>query len=142
MSGLPKASSVLSRPRALIAASGVAVALSFVFWFGAARLEPNALPSVTPTKTNPATTTVLANVNGPSVEAHRSPEPMPAASARRVALGRKIFFEKGFSEPPGTSCASCHDPARAFSGNNGSTLGAPAGSRPNHFGRRNTPSVL
>jgi cytochrome c peroxidase len=43
---------------------------------------------------------------------------------------------------PGTSCASCHDPRRAFSGNHGSTNGVAAGSRPGHFARRNTPSVL
>ena len=45
-------------------------------------------------------------------------------------------------EPPGTSCASCHDPARAFSGTHGSTIGVPRGSRPGHFARRTTPSVL
>ena len=60
----------------------------------------------------------------------------------RIALGRQIFFDRSLSEPPGTSCASCHDPAHAFSGNNGSTNGVAQGSRPGHFARRNTPSVL
>ncbi len=59
-----------------------------------------------------------------------------------VALGKKIFFDERLSEPPGTSCASCHDPARAFSGNHGSRIGVPLGSRPGHFARRSTPSVL
>jgi cytochrome c peroxidase len=59
-----------------------------------------------------------------------------------VELGRKIFSDGSLSDPPGTSCASCHDPARGFAGNNGSTLGVPRGSRPDHFARRNTPSVL
>jgi cytochrome c peroxidase len=58
------------------------------------------------------------------------------------AVGRQIFFDPRLSDPPGTSCASCHDPARAFAGNHGSTNGVPAGSRPGHFARRNTPSVL
>ncbi len=70
----------------------------------------------------------------------------PAASAEpsphRIALGRKVFFDPSLSEPPGTSCASCHDPARAFAGNHGSTLGVPLGSRPGHYARRNTPSLL
>jgi cytochrome c peroxidase len=66
-----------------------------------------------------------------------SAEPSP-----REALGRKIFFDQSLSNPPGTSCASCHDPRRAFSGNNGSSVGVAAGSRAGHFGRRNTPSVL
>jgi cytochrome c peroxidase len=59
-----------------------------------------------------------------------------------VALGKKIFFDERLSEPPGTSCASCHDPARAFSGRHGSEIGVPLGSRPAHFARRSTPSVL
>ena len=59
-----------------------------------------------------------------------------------VTLGKKIFFDERLSEPPGTSCASCHDPARAFSGSHGSRIGVPLGSRPGHFARRSTPSVL
>jgi cytochrome c peroxidase len=58
------------------------------------------------------------------------------------ALGRAIFFDRSLSEPRGTSCASCHDPSRAFSGVNGSTNGLPAGSRPGHFARRASPSLL
>jgi cytochrome c peroxidase len=68
-----------------------------------------------------------------------TPKPPPT---RREDLGRQIFFDTNLSTPPGTSCASCHDPARAFSGNHGSTCGVAAGSRPGHFARRNTPSVL
>ncbi len=64
------------------------------------------------------------------------------APARRAALGRKIFFDKSLSEPAGTSCASCHDPAHAFSGNHGGMAGVALGSRPDHFAKRNTPSVL
>jgi cytochrome c peroxidase len=60
----------------------------------------------------------------------------------REDLGRHVFFDVNLSTPPGTGCVSCHDPKRAFSGNHGSTLGVAAGSRPGHFARRNTPSVL
>jgi cytochrome c peroxidase len=59
-----------------------------------------------------------------------------------VELGRAIFFDTNLSEPRGTSCASCHDPDHAFSGNNGSTSGVPRGSRPGHFARRSSPSVM
>ncbi len=31
------------------------------------------------------------------------------------ALGQKIFFDTNLSNPPGQSCASCHDPKTAFS---------------------------
>ncbi len=41
---------------------------------------------------------------------------MPAWSADPLTeLGRKLFFDTRLSEPPGQACASCHDPARAFS---------------------------
>ncbi len=72
-----------------------------------------------------------------------SPGPArPPEDAALVALGKKIFSDERLSEPPGTSCASCHDPRRAFSGTHGSTLGVPRGSRPAHFARRTGPSLL
>jgi cytochrome c peroxidase len=57
-------------------------------------------------------------------------------------LGARIFADTSLSEPRGVACASCHDPAKAFSGLNGSTIpgaarGAPAGS----FGLRKPPSL-
>lgn len=37
-------------------------------------------------------------------------------SANELAqFGRQLFFDPTLSEPPGQSCASCHDPLRAFS---------------------------
>jgi cytochrome c peroxidase len=58
-------------------------------------------------------------------------------------LGKRIFEDARLSEPPGMSCASCHDPAKAFQGNNGSPVAALAqGSRPGVLGTRNTPSLL
>jgi cytochrome c peroxidase len=70
------------------------------------------------------------------------PREGPPDDPALVALGKKIFFDERLSEPEGTSCASCHDPARAFSGDHGSSIGVPLGSRPGHFARRSTPSVL
>jgi cytochrome c peroxidase len=66
---------------------------------------------------------------------------VPPLTAREK-VGQSIFLDASLSNPPGTSCASCHDPDRAFSGNHGSTTGVAQGSRPGHFARRNTPSVL
>ncbi len=79
--------------------------------------------------------------------ARTAPTPQMSASsepnqAARRALGRRIFFDKTLSEPYGTSCASCHEPARGFAGNHGSQLGVALGSRPGHFAARNTPSVM
>jgi cytochrome c peroxidase len=73
----------------------------------------------------------------PAAENPAAPGDTPA-----VALGRRLFFDRSLSEPAGTSCASCHDPARAFAGGNQAAIGVARGSRPGHFARRNTPSVL
>ncbi len=70
------------------------------------------------------------------------PRQGPPDDPALVALGKTIFFDERLSEPPGTSCASCHDPSRAFSGGHGSHIGVPLGSRPGHYARRSTPSVL
>ena len=57
-------------------------------------------------------------------------------------MGKKIFEDARLSEPPGVSCASCHDAAKAFQGNNGSPVPALAqGSRPGVLGKRNTPTL-
>lgn len=59
-----------------------------------------------------------------------------------VEAGRRIFFDTNLSEPPGTACASCHDPARAFTGDNGSGRAVARGSRPQVFGTRNSPTLM
>jgi len=56
-------------------------------------------------------------------------------------LGRRIFFDAALSEPKGTSCASCHDPGRAYAGDHGSGAGVALGSRPGVLARRSTPSL-
>ena len=65
-----------------------------------------------------------------------------APGGDRVELGRRIFFDETLSEPPGTSCAACHEPARGFSGDHGLRTGVPLGSRPGTYARRSTPSLL
>jgi cytochrome c peroxidase len=66
----------------------------------------------------------------------------PAEIATRIELGRRLFFDPGLSEPVGTSCASCHEPALGYAGVNGSTTGVARGSRTGRFAARTTPSVL
>lgn len=57
----------------------------------------------------------------------------------KAQLGRKIFFEKGFSNPAGQSCSSCHSPEYGFSdpGHNIVSPGAVSGL----YGNRNAPSI-
>jgi cytochrome c peroxidase len=105
-------------------------------------------PSQDASRSEPATAAPEPETRGPSIPAHRAvvaPLPVrdvPPDDPALVSLGRAIFSDDRLSEPPGTSCASCHDPARAFAGTHGSDIGVPQGSRPGHFARRATPSVL
>ncbi len=61
--------------------------------------------------------------------------------APQAAAGRKLFFDTRLSNPPGVSCASCHDPQKGWAGNNGATTGVAAGSVPGARGMRNTPTI-
>lgn len=62
-----------------------------------------------------------------------------AALLAKAELGKRIFFDTSLSVPAGQSCATCHDPARAFTDPRPgpTSQGAVAG----RFGVRNTPSI-
>jgi cytochrome c peroxidase len=73
--------------------------------------------------------------------AHGAASPPPPPPTAKEQLGRRIFLDKGLSEPAGQSCASCHDPARAFSdpiANSPTSRGA----NRQFFGPRNSPSAM
>ncbi|HNQ57648.1 MAG TPA: cytochrome-c peroxidase [Candidatus Desulfobacillus denitrificans] len=69
----------------------------------------------------------------------------PPALARpddaAAALGRLLFFDASLSEPAGQSCASCHDPARAFVDPD-TARPTSKGVDPRRFGSRNSPSPM
>jgi cytochrome c peroxidase len=74
---------------------------------------------------------------------------VPAAAATDVKtevlrewIGQRIFVDTSLSEPAGVSCASCHEPSRAFTGDNNSKLGVARGSKPESLGTRNTPTLM
>ena len=74
----------------------------------------------------------------PATEARRA----PAVNVGLASVGRRIFFDETLSEPPGTSCASCHDPRHGFAGGRIADNGVSRGSRDGRFARRTTPTVL
>jgi cytochrome c peroxidase len=66
--------------------------------------------------------------------------PVPATNALtrdKVAIGRRLFFDRRLSRDSTRSCASCHDPGRAFTDGRGLTVG-PKG----EIGRRNVPTLV
>jgi cytochrome c peroxidase len=60
-------------------------------------------------------------------------QPTPAA----VALGQKLFFESRLSGDGTVACATCHDPARAFTDGRPRSVGIHG-----RVGQRNSPTVL
>jgi cytochrome c peroxidase len=72
-----------------------------------------------------------------SLRLDRTPPPSPsnrvADDPRAAALGRRIFFDRGFDAKRRSSCATCHQPARHWSDGRARSV-TPAG--------RNAPSVV
>jgi cytochrome c peroxidase len=64
------------------------------------------------------------------------PEDNPV-TAEKIDLGRRLFNDRRLSRDGSVSCASCHDPQRAFS--DGRTTAVGAFNRP---GRRNAPTLI
>src|ERR1044071_2021975 len=60
-----------------------------------------------------------------------------ALTPAKVELGRQLFFDKRLSADGSVSCASCHDPERAFT--DGKRVAEGIGGR---LGSRNSPTLL
>jgi cytochrome c peroxidase len=58
-------------------------------------------------------------------------------SSSKVELGRALFFDKRLSEDGTVSCATCHDPASAFTSGDAVAVGVR-----NQKGTRNAPTLL
>lgn len=58
-------------------------------------------------------------------------------TAEKVALGKKLYFDKRLSADGTVSCASCHDPLRGFADGKAVATGIR-----NQAGARNSPTVL
>jgi len=58
-------------------------------------------------------------------------------TVEKVALGRQLFFDKNLSADHSVSCATCHDPAAAFTDGRALARGIHGAD-----GTRNTPSLI
>src|SRR5215510_2932398 len=58
-------------------------------------------------------------------------------SLEKIGLGRRLFNDRRLSRDRSISCASCHDPARAFSDGRPLAIGIDR-----QLGRRNTPALI
>jgi cytochrome c peroxidase len=71
------------------------------------------------------------------VSATAAPANATALRDDRARLGQQIFSDPDLSEPRGTACVACHQPAQGFAGNHGSRIGVALGSQPAAVGLRN-----
>jgi cytochrome c peroxidase len=55
----------------------------------------------------------------------------------KVQLGRRLFFDERLSADGWVACATCHDPARAFTDGRAVSIGISG-----HQGQRNSPTIL
>jgi cytochrome c peroxidase len=84
-----------------------------------------------------AAATVLAVAAAVALWAGERPARATAAAlTAKESLGKRLFFEKSLSTPPGQACAACHDPGLAFA-NPDSSLPVSRGARPGVYGNRN-----
>lgn len=58
-------------------------------------------------------------------------------TAEKIDLGRQLFFDRRLSRDGSLSCATCHDPERAFSDNRPIAIGIDR-----RAGRRNAPALI
>jgi cytochrome c peroxidase len=58
----------------------------------------------------------------------------------KESLGKRLFFEKSLSTPPGQACSACHDPQVAFA-NPDKGIPVSRGARPGVYGNRNDQPV-
>ncbi len=65
-----------------------------------------------------------------------TPESNPLTT-EKIELGRRLFFDRRLSRDGTIACSTCHDPARAFSGDQPIAVGI-AG----RAGRRNAPAII
>jgi len=71
-----------------------------------------------------------------SIWRRRIPSDNPMTDTK-VSLGRELYFDKRLSVDGTVSCATCHDPANAFTDHTVLAIGASS-----KFGARNAPTIL
>ncbi|MEP7068270.1 MAG: cytochrome c peroxidase [Usitatibacter sp.] len=85
---------------------------------------------------------LCASCGGGGGSSPAAPPSGEAALTQLELIGNRIFFDTTLSNPPGQSCAGCHDPATAFAGNFGSSSGVPLAADRTTLGLRNTPTAM
>ncbi|MDB6066147.1 MAG: cytochrome peroxidase [Pedosphaera sp.] len=129
---------MLNRAKALASFSGKAVYLALFIAFSTANLlsqtnKPPPIPVAGPL----AQPRSLQQVGAPADQTRAVIPPDNPQTPEKIALGEKLFFDGRLSADGTVACATCHDPARAFTDGRPVSIGIHG--RP---GQRNSPTVL
>src|SRR3984957_20084364 len=129
------------RPRLLLSAALAVAALASLPGCKAAK-PPAAAPnsaagSRIPAPGPPAAPKSLDQVGVPRAATLAAAPPDNPQTPEKIALGQKLFFDGRLSVDGTVACATCHDPARAFTDGLPVSIGV-AG----RAGQRNAPTVL
>jgi cytochrome c peroxidase len=103
---------------------------------GAARQVPDKAPPI-PDAGPLARPRPLQQVGLPVELTRKVTPPDNPQSPEKIALGQKLFFEGRLSADGTVACATCHDPARAFTDGRPTSVGIDG-----RTGQRNAPTVL
>ena len=86
---------------------------------------------------------VACTTSNASDETSLTVDTQSASLSPKEQLGKQLFEDTTLSEPKGDACSSCHDPKRAFAGDNHSKVdGVAAGAVKGATGTRNTPTAM
>src|SRR6266851_5292615 len=79
----------------------------------------------------------LQQVGVPAEQTRAVIPPDNPQTAEKIALGEKLFFDGRLSADDTVACATCHDPARAFTDGRATSVGILG-----RTGQRNSPTIL
>jgi len=121
------------------------ILLASVAMLGCKKQEGASAPGAAPGETaapagQPSTRPAALTAVLPVVPAGLPPVPIPAdnpMSVEKVELGKALYFDKRLSKDGTVSCATCHDPATAWTEHRPTSEGIG-----NQLGGRNSPTVI
>ncbi len=126
----------------------IAISLGLLFRFAAANSAPGSA-SLEPARLAPGEAPPIPKL-GPLAQprsrnqvgfpAHLTQSVIPSdnpLTPAKIALGQKLFFDGRLSADDTVACATCHDPARAFTDGRPASIGIHG-----RTGQRNAPTVL
>jgi len=124
--------------KAISLAVWVCVTVLMIMYAGAEDTSPHqTAPPPIPTAGPLARPKSLRQVGLPAAQTQAAIPADNAQMPEKIALGQKLFFDGRLSADGAIACASCHNPALAFTDGRPTSIGIYG-----HVGERNAPTIL